>query len=225
MKSGQSNMNSTANQLIMSCSCSFVIEIIWNSHCSSKPVCSGTKSLFGAKPAAQSVRICATTVMVLVFFKYICSVWLGDRTTEQIGFGILKWVCMIFFFKLILYYLSVASLPYFFCVMSNGMQNMAATWREVKFNNSGKPVVNRDYCFVTLTGTRHMAWALEMYWEHKLRPIVPPHGQSQLTHFQYGLIFKRLSLMRTEMTSPYAAVCSLSRNFEVSHPRCVYRYN
>jgi len=47
----------------------------------------------------------------MVIFRYIDSVWLEDRTTEQIGFVILKCVGIFLFFKLILYYLSVASLP------------------------------------------------------------------------------------------------------------------
>ena len=49
----------------------------------------------------------------IIIFKYIDSVWLEIRTTEQMGFGILKCACIILFFffsKLILYYLSLASL-------------------------------------------------------------------------------------------------------------------
>jgi hypothetical protein len=55
------------NHPLMSCCYSFVIEIIWNSHFSSKPVCSGTKRL-SVWAAAQSVWICATTCMVLSSF-------------------------------------------------------------------------------------------------------------------------------------------------------------
>jgi len=53
---------------VVSCCVSFVIEIIWNPQFSSKPVCSGTKGLCGAKPAAQCVWIYATTFMVLSSF-------------------------------------------------------------------------------------------------------------------------------------------------------------
>jgi len=34
----------------------------------------------------------------IIIFKYIDSVWLEIRTTEQMGFGILKCACIILFF-------------------------------------------------------------------------------------------------------------------------------
>jgi len=41
----------TSTIIYRSFSC--ITEIIWNSHFSSKPVCSGTNSLYGAKPATR----------------------------------------------------------------------------------------------------------------------------------------------------------------------------